>query len=276
MKTIFIATDFSNHSFNASDYGVKLASFLGVNIVLFYAYQIPVLLPGDALLIEPADMQKAAEERLLNEVKALRQSEQQSIEIIASEGDPSHAIISESKKYEDCLIVCGMKGSGNAIKHFFGSTTLSLIKSALRPVLVIPESVRFASISNIGLAYDGTFNIDSMGEKWLVHFGERFHAKLYIITVLKRMMNEVEELSYYSETINQHFKQLNPVYKFPRSSDIEKGIMQCITDYGIQLLVIVPHHHNLFQQLFIKSETQQQVFHTHIPLLVLPEKTNPA
>jgi len=42
-------------------------------------------------------------------------------------------------------------------------------------------------------------------------------------------------------------------------------------DNRIDLLTIIPHYHSFFESLFSKSETRQMVFHTHIPMLLLPD-----
>ncbi len=271
MKTVLIATDFSAASFNASKYGVELASVLGAQIVLFYAYKIPLIVPGSLMEIDSKEFKNAAEDRLLKEVLSLRKSDFQPIEIIAYEGDPAASIVSYSKKYKDCLIVCGMKGSSNLLKQVFGTTAISMIKWSKVPVLVIPEFSTYSTISNIALAYDGTFSAEDAITKWVIEIGEKSHAQFFIVTILKKVLNEVSELSYYSEKLNQDLKSLHPIYEFPRSSNIEKGLDQFIKEFKIDLLCINPHHHSLLERLFIKSETQQMIFHTHTPLLILPE-----
>jgi hypothetical protein len=37
------------------------------------------------------------------------------------------------------------------------------------------------------------------------------------------------------------------------------------------MLVMMPHKHEWLERLFRKSETKDMIFHTQVPLLVLPE-----
>ena len=62
MKTVFIATDFSAASHNASKYGVEMASVLGANIVLFNAYTIPLSIPESFVIVRPEEVKKSAED----------------------------------------------------------------------------------------------------------------------------------------------------------------------------------------------------------------------
>ena len=79
MKIIFIVTDFSSASHNASKYGVELASALGAKIVLFHAYTIPLSIPESYVVVNPEDVRKTAEDYLLEEVMCLRKSTVQPI-----------------------------------------------------------------------------------------------------------------------------------------------------------------------------------------------------
>ena len=51
MKTVFIATNFSDASYNASKYGVEMASVLDANIVLFDFYTIPLSIPESFVIV---------------------------------------------------------------------------------------------------------------------------------------------------------------------------------------------------------------------------------
>ena len=116
MKTVFIATDFSEASHNASMYGIELASSIGAKIVLFHAYTIPLSIPESYVIVRPEEVKKTAEDYLLDEVLKLRKSNMQSIDILAVEGNPVDMIINQVKKYDEPLVVVGMKGEGKNLK----------------------------------------------------------------------------------------------------------------------------------------------------------------
>ena len=271
MKTIFIVTDFSDASHNASRYGIELADFFGAGVVLFNAYSVPVSIPETYVVIDPGDIRKSAEEKLQAEVLKLRKSTSQKIEILAEEGVAADIIISTAKKYDDCLIVCGMKGEGKSIKKVFGSTVTALARKSSIPMLVVPSDAIYAPIHNIALASDIDIETDIHTVDMLQDIGEKSGAKLYVVRVIKDTMDEVQELMNRSERMRHHLKSLDPEFVFPHSNNIGEALQDFVKEYNVQLLAMIPHHHNIMERLLFHSETKQLIFHTHVPLLVLPE-----
>lgn len=271
MKTIFIVTDFSDASHNASRYGIELADFFGAGVVLFNAYSVPVSIPETYVVIDPGDIRKSAEEQLQAEVLKLRKSTSQTFEILAEEGVAADIIISTAKKYDDCLIVCGMKGEGKSIKKVFGSTVTALARKSSIPMLVVPSDAIYAPIHNIALASDIDIETDIHTVDMLQDIGEKSGAKLYVVRVIKDTMDEVQELMNRSERMRHHLKSLDPEFVFPHSNNIGEALQDFVKEYNVQLLAMIPHHHNIMERLLFHSETKQLIFHTHVPLLVLPE-----
>ncbi len=271
MKTIFIVTDFSDASHNASRYGIELADFFGAGVVLFNAYSVPVSIPETYVVIDPGDIRKSAEEKLQAEVLKLRKSTSQKIEILAEEGVAADIIISTAKKYDDCLVVCGMKGEGKSIKKVFGSTVTALARKSSIPMLVVPSDAIYAPIHNIALASDIDIETDIHTVDMLQDIGEKSGAKLYVVRVIKDTMDEVQELMNRSERMRHHLKSLDPEFVFPHSNNIGEALQDFVKEYNVQLLAMIPHHHNIMERLLFHSETKQLIFHTHVPLLVLPE-----
>ncbi len=271
MKTVFIATDFSPASRNAAIYGVNMAAYLGAGIVLFHCSDSPVPAPGESPYDSETEIKSIIETKLLNEVVAIRISEFQSIEIVSATGNPHHQIIEYAKKYNQSLIVCGMNGEGRLLKKIIGNTAVYLAGMSAMPVMIIPERAVYAPIKNIVLANDFDIQTDLHTIDMLQSIGERYMAKVYIVRIMPNRASEVNELSFRSERFVQKLIQLHPEYKFPQSKRIIDGLEDFITTYKIDLLALIPHRHNLLKRLFLMSTTKQMIFHSHIPLMILPE-----
>ena len=69
MKTILVATDFSESSDQASKYAVELAKAFKAKIVLYNAYQLLVPFPDGAVVMDPEVIR--AEVRKLLEVQSI-------------------------------------------------------------------------------------------------------------------------------------------------------------------------------------------------------------
>jgi nucleotide-binding universal stress UspA family protein len=272
MKTIIVATDFSAASHNAAKYAVEMANALQARILLFNAYQVPLSIPESYVVVNPTEVKKAAEDYLLDEVVSLRKKSMYPIEILAAEGNATECIMHHAEKYTDCLLVVGMKGDGKKTRNVFGSTASGLARKSNVPLLIVPENAVFRTINKIALASDINFETDLSTIDALKEVGMSFNSKIYIVRVLKNNLNIVEELAYRSSRILSKLKPLEAEYKFPRSADVTKALQDFSEDYGIDLLTVIPQHHNLLERVFIKSETRQLIFHAYIPLLILPEK----
>ena len=99
----------------------------------------------------------------------------------------------------------------------------------------------------------------------LESIGNRLHAKMYIVRVVKENMSVVGELTYRSERLSEKFKNLQPEYVFPKSSNVTSGLQHFATEYDIDMLAIVSQKHKLADRLFVKSESKAEIFQTHIP-----------
>lgn len=271
MKTVFIATDFSLASRNAAVYGVNLAAYLGAGIVLFHCSDSPVPAPGESPYESEIEIKSIIDGKLLSEVVNVRISEFQSIEIVSATGHPRKKIIEYANKYNDCLIVCGMKGEGKQLMKIIGSTAAYLAVKSNLPVMIIPERAVYSPIKNIVLANDFSIDTDLHTIDMLQSIGERYFAKVYIVRVMPNKSSEVNELSFRSDRFVQKLIRLHPEYKFPQSKNITEGLEEFIRSYNIDLLVLIPKRHHLIRKLFISTISRQMIFHTDIPLMTLPE-----
>jgi len=271
MKTIFIATDFSENAQHAADFANDLASYMGCKVVLFHAYQIPLSIPESYVLVKPEEVRKTAEEYLLEESNRLRKSPFQPIEIIAEEGAAVPAILEQIKKHPDPLIVVGKSGMGGMFNNWFGSTSLGLVKASHIPVLVIPESINFKPFQKIMLAAEIQIDSPLEGLNVLVQIGTKCKSSIDVVRVLKPNVTIVDELSFRSGRLAGKLTGLTWNYAFPRGEQVFETINEFALNNDADLIAIIPQHHNFLHKIFNKSESKKLIQYTHIPLLLLPE-----
>lgn len=271
MVTIIIATDFSKASHKASKYGIELASAIGADIVLLHVYSLPVTLPEPLFPVSAVELKNAAESLLLNEVTELRKSSLQPIEIIAEEGGQTEVILATAAKYKSPLIICGLKSDNKGIKKIIGTTPMDLLKNSEIPLLLVPEQFEYKPIERIAFATDIELTTDMRSLDLLENIGEQLHSKMYIVRIVKENMSVVGELTFRSSRLLDKFKNLEPEYVFPKSSDVTTGLQNFSTEYKIDLLAMISKKHSFADRLFIKSESKSEIYHTHIPLLLLHE-----
>ena len=267
MKTILVATDFSSASSNALLYGVKLAEALNAKVILFHAYIPPSSIPALSISISKYGVMLEIKQQLDDYAKLILKEKASYIETVCEVGNPKKAIISMAKEKNVDLIITGMKGEGKNFKKVFGSTATSLTSDTLVPVLIIPEEATFTMADVIVLATDSGGNPLREDLEKFKAIKEAFHATVFVVNVVK---NEDSQHLRFSENAEEE-KYLDVSFEYPVDADISHGLNAFIKKYDVQMLVMMPHRHDWSERLFRKSETHEMIFHTHIPLLILPD-----
>lgn len=61
------------------------------------------------------------------------------------------------------------------------------------------------------------------------------------------------------------------VYHFLNNKDVEEGLTGFAEKNNLDLLIIVPKKHNIFDKLFHKSHTKKLMLETHVPVMSVHE-----
>jgi nucleotide-binding universal stress UspA family protein len=271
MKTIVVATDFSENAYNALQYAGALAAYTKAKIILFNAYQLPVhasntLLPAASVL-----------ELIKNNKRRL---EDIACEVSGQFGVPvtvqtKMAIVSEAleeivKQEKADLVVIGIHASDWS-DRLFGNTTTSIIRDAKYPVLVVPDNTSFNGIERILYAFDA--NCLDMGNKLQVmkDIARSFRAEVQVYHV---KTSKKQPAYAQNEPVNPNVEdaltEVEHYYKETEEEGAIKGIEKGILEYGANLLVMVPHKLSFWRSLANLSTTRAVVLRTSIPLLVVP------
>jgi nucleotide-binding universal stress UspA family protein len=270
MKTILIATDFSKASRNAMLYGVQLAKEINAKIILFNAYTIPAPAAGLGVSISQFGVRIQTEQKLKKEIDRVQDINMHLIEPLCDEGDAAEAISNFTQERNVNFIIVGMKGNGQNMRKIFGSTTTALAKKSNIPVIVVPEFAKYVSPQNIIFATENIINSDEKLPGYLKEISKLFKSKLNVVSVVNK---DHKQPAVHQET--QHPDKV--AYTFDTSfnkvvdADIRHALNDFIKTHHCDMLVMMPHKHDWVERLFQKSETKNMIFHTHIPLLVLPE-----
>ena len=272
MKTILIATDFSDASVSALNYGIELASLMKLRVVIFHAFQTAITVPEAYAPITSEELKSTAEKEMRRLAEETQKLQQLQFEVVATEGTMPDSLLLYASKYEDCMIVCGMKGAGKSRFRLFGSTAVELARKSTIPILIVPENCKLSSLNKLAFATDFNFETDVQTLSPLKEIGEKFQAKVIIVRITTKKYAAIEEIHYRSERLNIYLKQLDPQYEFIRANDVTDGLLNFIDRKDIDMITLIPKHHDFFDRLFGSSETKQMIYHSTIPMLLLPEQ----
>lgn len=269
MKTVLIATDFSKTSRNASMYGVEFANALNARIILLHAYTVPSPIPGINISISRFDLMAQAKKRLSDEASRF-DNVKNIIETICDEGSAKDVILQIANEKKADFIIVGMKGYGIKLDPVFGSTVVSLTKTSNIPLVVIPDGARFITPGKIVFATNEKIEPGNEIPEHLNFLSQKFGSKLFVVKVISE---KDEAVISKTGTLKNGMvaKQTNTSFYVAVDKDIRHALNDFIIKQNADMVVMIPHQHDWIERLFRKSQTKEMIFHTKIPVLILPE-----
>lgn len=271
MKTILIATDFSEAAHNAALYGTKLAKSFHARVIVYNVFHIPIPVPESVLVFSPEEIKEGAMAELMAEEARINPAKEVAIELLAEEGIPALSIIQKANDLKADMIVVGMK-ENNRLQKIFGSVATALAEKSNIPVIIVPEGVQYIKPDTIVFASDIVPDINIHSIDMLKDISYLFKSKLYLVRVVKQESQVWYEVMNVPETLKSAVRRIDASYEYPVDKDITHALNSFVETHRATMLAMMPHRHNWMGRIFKKSETKKMIFHSHIALLLLPER----
>ena len=253
-----------------------MANALKANIILFNAYHVPPAVAALNMSISGYDIMKQTEKMLADEVENMNYINIPQIKVFCDEGVAEDAIINIANEKKADFIITGMKEHGRNMRKIFGSTVTGLSRKSNIPVIIIPEHTKFSIPKVILYASDISFDHKIQTIDQIKSITQLFKSKLYVVRVVKDELVEMFELFNASKNLREELKKLGTTFQYPVDTDIRHALNDFIKKHHVNMLTMMPHKHAWIERLFRKSETKDMIFHTHIPIIILPESKIPA
>lgn len=261
MKTIVVPTDFSTPAENAMLYAGQLATNIHAAIVLLHVYQIPVAMNDmPVLMVSPDELKKNADAGL-ERAKELLQEKFERLDVRTESrlGDVVDELQDVCEKENPFAVVAGNHGATGIERVLFGSTSLSIVRRTTCPVIVVPHRSQAGEIKNMAVAIDAS--MENFPVEKIKNIVAELQTQLHLIHVSQAKMAALDtsklcaELNAKCQTIYDH--------------EFVRGIESYVQDNKIDLLVILPHKHNLIERLFFKTHTQELLHKISIPIMCI-------
>ena len=268
MKTIIIATDFSDTAKNAAQYAIEIAQHLKANLVILHVFQMPINYSELPVVIDFEKMIKAAEQELETLKMELHTSfGSVSIDTQVIVGSFLMELNKVCEKLNPYVVVIGTQGKTATERLFFGSEAVNTIKHLEWPVISVPLSSKYDGIKKIAFACDFE-DVQSIPVDSIKSFISDFKAALHVINTGNQSKHSIEVFSESIHLMNL-LEEVKPIYHYIESKDVEAGTMRFADSNEMDLLIILPKHHSLVDRLLFNAHTNEFVLHSHIPLLAL-------
>jgi nucleotide-binding universal stress UspA family protein len=272
MKKIIVPIDFSDTALNAALYAGNMAEFYGADLWLYHAYEmlVPATEYGYTYISEKELHEAAVQELELFKNKIQRELRRTiNIFTAASNAKLTDGLDELCGNVDPDLVVMGLSGKNALTRLIVGSNTIRAIHQLPYPVLVVPPGAIFIPVRKIGLACDFEKILEYGPVETLKAVVHDLHAELFVVHVKdingSIAEGEAKESMYAGELLHS----MRPSYQTVVSAGVRNGINWFAEKEKIDWIVMVPRKHNFAEKIFGKSETNDLLRHTHLPVLCM-------
>lgn len=273
-RHILLPTDFSDNSWSAIDYALKLFSREECSFYLLNS----IALKASTMTNFSHSLLKVMKENANKELYELKQQIEASdtstghqFHVIVSSLDLYDAIEIEVKANSIDLVVMGTKGATGAKELFLGSNTVRVIKKLKScPLLIIPDEYDFVTPRQIAFPTDYKRNISEEELLPLKAMVDIHNSKIRILHI-----NEEEKLSKEQEhnydCLKTHLQDYTHSFHWmPDYSSKANEIREFIQDLEIEMLAMLNYKKSCIQRIANEPVIKKIGFQTLVPFLVIP------
>lgn len=273
MKTILVATDYSQSAESAIKYASFIASFTKANVALFNNYVFNIhalngLIPPNAM----DDIVKSNQDKLHQYAERMSLKYKRPLSAYSITSMTPDALDQLIDKLDIGLIVMGMRKDSDE-DHLTGITSNAIITNTKVPVLVVPEGIVLKMPERVLYACDYQAAPKEEHLATLKDIAKVFGSELQVFHVYKNAVGEEtdrEEREFIINEIESSIASVNHTYRNVKAKDFVEGLKKGITEFDADLLVMSPHKYGFWNSLIHKSKTREMVFKSAIPLLAIP------
>ena len=273
MKTILVPVDYSENSFNSLHYAVNMAEHMKAKVVLFHVFEVPVTTTEvPVVIMSPEELEGINNSKMVEIVNELKAKH--NIEIVV-ESAPGYSVeeIARKIKYLDAdLTVLGIRGVSRLSEYIIGSVATGVVGKADHPVLIVPEHAEFKIPSKIIFASDNMGVSNSNTYSFLHDIALLFGSEIAIVNMVSKIDTSNNIQSQLQIDYSSFFTGINISYHQIEGEDISEAINDFVKTFNADIIVNIPRKHSFFDKLKHERNTKKLAFHTHIPLLTLPDK----
>lgn len=273
MKTILVPVDFTEIAKNALDYAVEFSKHIQGRILLFHAFHIPASVnEAQVLVISVDELEKTNLERLreLEEYVYKKTGGTVKTESIVRAAFAVDEILNLTEERQIDLIIMGISGGNKLTELIIGSNATETLRKSKVPVLIIPRDVKFKKPEKIVFASNMHETTEKVLEP-LMELVKAFNAHLMVVNVLQNREISTPKEAIAGIKLDHILDGIEHSFYFPVNEHVVDGVNDFATKHGAGLIVMIPHKHSIWYRLTHEGKSKKMAFHTHIPLLTLPE-----
>lgn len=280
MKNILIPTDFSDNSWNAIKYALKLYKKTRCSFHLLHVSNVNAIIGSEissvatSAVVFENDVKTDAKKDLQTLVKKIDSKSLNIKHSFITHVEYGFLIDVIKDKVEDNnidLIIMGTKGASGMKEAIIGSNTGDVITRVKCPVLVVPEEAVYIKPREIAFPTDYNMSYTSKILDTLLNVARIHESSIRIVHIRKRKDELTEEQETNKGILHDYFKDHDHSFNTITCNRLENALQDFTESRNIDMISMVAKNLNFFQQLLFKPTVEDISYHIKLPFLVLHE-----
>ncbi|MFW2377186.1 MAG: universal stress protein [Cellulophaga baltica] len=279
MKSILVATDFSNDAYCALFYGTKLFKETSCTFYILNVYDelTPLknkrapFLSNKNELEEIEAQSNIALEKLIHKITLDTENPNHKFIPLSKEGNLSKNIKNTTKAYDIDLVLIGSKGETGAKELFFGSNTIQITNTISNcPILAIPKQIEYTAPKEIAFVTDYKQGCSLTNIAPLLFIAKQTNAAIRVMHIIEEASLDAEQELKYKLLKNCLKEYQHSFTTMKEFSDKAKFIHEFIAAREIDLFCMVHQKRNFLEKLLREPVIKDVSMYANIPFLILP------
>ncbi|WGK64013.1 universal stress protein [Croceiramulus getboli] len=279
MKNILLPTDFSEPSYNAMDYALRIFDEEPCNFFVLHTYTPVVLYTSTVYETHSAldfDLEQLYKNNALEKVhaaidrlKTITTKNRHTFKALSAYNVLSVEVDEVVEEYGMDCIVMGTQGASGLKEVFVGSQTMQVIKQAKVPVIGVPAQYAYEGLKDVLFATDYLTGVDLKGLPLLRSLCTEQISRLIFLNVYFGVaLSEKQQKN--KKELDAYFKKVAHLNEMMEKVEVLEAIDQFQSKHKIDLLVLVHNKHNFFENLLFTPIVKRVVHHSQTPFMILP------
>lgn len=269
---ILVYTAFTAISRNTLQYACNLCRHRDFKLVLLHNYEPPFIYTADAVALSTIQTHyDHIEEKLEQELAwATFHFEDIDIESRLVNGNFVDTITELHDTFHFELLVAGAPESEG---EFWGwnDTFVDAITSLPVPALIIPKHIEYEALVNVGFACNYAQPLTPKQLRFIKKAIDIYQVSLHVIHVnVPDKKNEAKRLAFKAQ-LEVSLSEYQPVYASVENTDVVATIINYVRQNNIQLLIVIPHKHGIWYNIFNQNHTRLLTRINHLPILAMQD-----
>lgn len=271
MKTIILATNFSDTANNAAEYAADMALAVNADLLLFHVYTISSGYPEVPLATNTEEILKATSGLIahLKDELLKRTGYKINVNTMISEGVFFEGLKTVCDRVNPYAVIMGNRDVSFTEHLLLGTHAVQAMKHLKWPVITVPQQAAFSGIKKIAFACDFDAVADTVPADVISRFTEDLQAKLYVVNTGK-MDQFSADVVFQTGVLESKLLPLRAEYVFlAEEKNTNSTLFNFIAQSGTDLLIVLPKKHSLLERITQKSHTKELMLHSNVPVLAL-------